>query len=188
MSDSIQNSIDENYKGRLQEYCHLRNLGDPTYEVTQHGSPNEPSWSVEIQYGQARHITPEALRGSKRFAEQMAAKQALDAIELRQEAFLAGSTLQDEAFEPEESEPQPASAPIEKADLPPVDAPVELVASALNVASQRVADATRRNPKYRETFASRKDYEVYARDVAELTVQIVRELITAAESNNVEIT
>ena len=188
MSDTNHDSIDENYKGQLQEYCHLRNLGDPTYEVTQFGSPNEPSWSVEINYGGSRHVTPEPLSGSKRFAEQMAAKQALERIETRRKAFLAGSPLQDYASEPEESEPEPQSFPVREENLPPVDAPVELVAAALNVASQRLADASRRGAKYRDSFASEKDYEVYARDVAELTAHIVRELITAAESNNVKIT
>ena len=72
--------------------------------------------------------------------------------------------------------------------MPPIDAPIELVATALNVASQRLAGASRRSAKYRETSNSKRDNEVYARNVAELTVQIVRELITAAESNNVKFT
>ena len=188
MSDIKTDSIDENYKGILQEYCHQRNLGDPIYEVTQFGSPNEPSWSVEIIYGGSRHVTPEPLPGSKRFAEQMAAKQALESIETRQKAFLAGSPLQDYTSEPEESQPEILVPAVEKENLPPVDAPVELVAAALNVASQRLADASRRGAKYRESFASKKDYDIYARDLAELTAQIVRELITAAESNNIKIT
>ena len=188
MSDSTPNSIGENYKGLLQEYCHERNLGDPAYEVTQFGSPNEPSWCVEVKYGDARHTTTEPLRGSKRFAEQIAAKQALEMIESRQEAFLSGKSLENNPSDAAELEFEAAFTPVEKADLPPIDAPVELVAAALDVASHRLAGASRRGAKYRETSDSKRDNEVYARNVAELTVQIVRELITAAESNNVRFT
>lgn len=188
MSHTNSNLIAENYKGLLQEYCHVRNLGDPSYEVTQFGSPNEPSWGVEVRYGRARHSTPEPLHGSKRLAEQIAAKQVLDILELRQEAFLAGKPLEDNAPDTTESESEAHSDIIEKAELLPIDAPVELVATALTVASQRMAGASRRGAKYRESSNSKKDNEIYARNVAELTVQIVRELITAAESNNVKIT
>ena len=85
MSDTTANTIVENYKGILQEYCHVRNLGDPLYEVTRYGSPNEPSWYVTIKYGQSSHTTSEPLPGSKRLAEQMAAKQVLEILESRQE-------------------------------------------------------------------------------------------------------
>ena len=188
MSDSTPNSTVENYKGLLQEYCHERNLGDPAYEVTQFGSPNEPSWCVEVKYGDARHTTTEPLRGSKRFAEQIAAKQALEMIESRQEAFLSGKSLENNPSDAAELEFEAAFTPVEKADLSPIDAPVELVAAALDVASHRLAGASRRGAKYRETSDSKRDNEVYARNLAELTVQIVRELITAAESNNVKFT
>ena len=188
MSDSASNSFVENYKGLLQEYCHVRNLGDPSYEVTQFGSPNEPSWGVEIRYGRARHSTPEPLHGSKRLAEQIAAKQVLELLELRQEAYLAGKSLENDASDTTESEPKAHSNFVEGADLPPIDAPLELVATALTVANQRMAGASRRGAKYRESSDSKRDNEIYARNLAELTVQIVRELITAAESNNVKIT
>ena len=188
MSDNTPNSIVENYKGLLQEYCHERNLGDPSYEVTQFGSPNEPRWGVEVKYGEARHTTTEPLRGTKRFAEQVAAKQALDMIESRREAFLSGKSLENNPSDAAEFESKGHFNPVEKVDLPPIDAPIELVATALNVASQRLAGASRRSAKYRETSNSKRDNEVYAQNVAELTVQIVRELVSSAESNNVRFT
>ncbi len=185
MSDTNSNLIVENYKGLLQEYCHVRNLGDPSYEVTQFGSPNDPSWGVEVRYGRARHSTPEPLRGSKRIAEQIAAKQVLDILELRQEAFLTGKSLEDNSPDTTESESEAHSNFVVEADLSPIDAPVELVATALTVASQRMAGASRRGAKYRESSDSKRDNEIYARNLAELTVQIVRELMSTAESNNV---
>ena len=188
MFDTDSSSIDENYKGLLQEYCHVRNLGDPSYEVTQFGSPNEPSWGVEVRYGGARHSTPEPLRGSKRLAEQIAARQVLEILESRQEAFLAGDSLEDNESATAAFTHEAQSNSIEEAALPPIDAPVELVATALTVASQRMAGVSRRGAKYRESSDSRKDNELYARNLAELTVQIVRELTAAAESNNVKIT
>ena len=188
MSDTNSNLIVENYKGLLQEYCHVRNLGDPSYEVTQFGSPNEPSWGVEVRYGGARHSTPEPLCGSKRFAEQIAAKQVLEILKSRQEAFLAGKSLENNSSDAVEFTSKLHSNPGEEANLPPIDAPVELVATALSVASQRMAGASRRGAKYRESADSKRDNEIYARNVAELTVQIVRELAAAVESNNIKIT
>ena len=187
MSDTDSNPIIENYKGLLQEYCHVRNLGDPSYEVTQFGSPNKPSWGVEVRYGGARHSTPEPLRGSKRLAEQIAAKQVLDILKARQEAFLAGESIEKNPSDAAEFTSELHSNSIEEADLP-IDAPVELVATALTVASQRMAGASRRGAKYRESSDSKRDNEIYARNLAELTVQIVRELTAAAESNNIKIT
>ena len=166
----------------------MRNLGDPSYEVTQFGSPNEPSWGVEVRYGRARHSTPEPLRGSKRLAEQIAAKQVLEILELRQEAFLTGKPLENSAPDTAESTSEVHPNPGEVADLPPIDASVELVATALTVASQRMAGASRRGAKYRESSDSKRDNELYARNLAELTVQIVRELMSTAESNNVRFT
>ena len=188
MSDTNSNLIVENYKGLLQEYCHVRNLGDPSYEVTQFGSPNEPSWGVEVRYGRARHSTPEPLRGSKRLAEQIAAKQVLEILELRQEAFLTGKPMENNPSDVTETESEVPSIPVNGGDLPPIDAPVELVATALTVASQRMAGASRRGAKYRESSDSKRDNEIYARNLAELTVQIVRELMSTAESNNVRFT
>ena len=155
MSDTNSNLIVENYKGLLQEYCHVRNLGDPSYEVTQFGSPNEPSWGVEVRYGGARHSTPEPLRGSKRFAEQIAAKQVLEILKSRQEAFLAGKSLENNSSDAVEFTSKLHSNPGEEANLPPIDAPVELVATALSVASQRMAGASRRGAKYRESADSK---------------------------------
>ena len=188
MSDSTSSLIDENYKGLLQEYCHVRNLGDPSYEVTQFGSPNEPRWGVEVRYGQTRHSTPEPLRGSKRFAEQIAAKQVLEILESRQEAFLAGKSLGNKQSDAVQCVSELRSNPVGEANLSPIDAPVELVATAVTVASRRMAGASRRGAKYRESSDSSRDNEIYARNLAELTVQILRELVATAEANNVKIT
>ena len=188
MSDTASNSFVENYKGLLQEYCHVRNLGDPSYEVTQFGSPNEPSWGVEVKYGGTRHTTPEPLRGSKRLAEQIAAKQVLEILESRQKAFLAGEPMEKNSSDAAEFTSETHSNTGEEAHLPPIDAPVELVATALTAASQRMAGASRRGAKYRESSDSIRDNEIYARNLAELTMQIVRELMSTAESNNVRFT
>ena len=64
MTDAITDVVVENYKGILQEYCHVRNLGNLVYETVQHGSPNRPGWNVTIRYGQSSYVTPDLVLGS----------------------------------------------------------------------------------------------------------------------------
>ena len=78
MSEAVSDTMVENYKGILQQYCQKRALGDLTYETDQQGTPNEPSWIVIVKYGETTYTTPAPIRGSKRWAEQMAAKQVLE--------------------------------------------------------------------------------------------------------------
>ena len=93
MSKAVSNTTIENYKGLLQQYCQKRALGNLTYETDQQGTANEPSWIVTVKYGETTYTTPTPIRGSKRWAEKVAAKQILEQIELHQETFLAGDAV-----------------------------------------------------------------------------------------------
>ena len=127
MSEAISNTTVENYKGILQQYCQKRALGDLTYETDQQGTPNEPSWRVTVKYGETTYTTSAPIRGSKRWAEQVAAKQALEQIESCQEAFLAGCSEprshQDDSLETTETHEQST----EVSSPEPLYVPTELV-------------------------------------------------------------
>ena len=93
MSEAFSDTTVDNFKGILQQYCQQRALGNLIYETDQQGTPNEPSWIVTVKYGETAYTTPTPIRGSKRWAEKMAAKQVLEQIESHQEAFLAGNSI-----------------------------------------------------------------------------------------------
>ena len=87
---SEKESDDQNYKGLLQQYCQLRGVDPPTYGATQCGSSHQPSWLVTVEYGDESYKTPAPVVGSRKMAEQIAAKQIIKEIDITQEAFLAG--------------------------------------------------------------------------------------------------
>ncbi len=179
MSDAITDVVVENYKGILQEYCHVRNLENPAYETVQHGSPNKPSWNVTIRYGQSSYVTPDLVFGSKRVAEQTATKQLLELIEVRQEAFLAGKPL-DQLAE--------STAPKTQTDAQSEETlkiPIELLTTVLGIANHRLA-MPQGNIRSRDSSESKKSNQVFAENLANLTMTIVREVTKAAETANIQ--
>ena len=180
MSEAVSDTTVENYKGILQQYCQKRALGVLTYETDQQGTPNEPSWIVIVKYGETTYTTPAPIRGSKRWAEQMAAKQVLEQIESHQEAFLAGRSEprshQMDSVETTETHEQ--STEVSSPDS--LYVPTELVTTALGVANHRLA-GLQRGTRYRDSVESKQSNQVFAQSLAELTVQIVREVASAAE-------
>ena len=180
MSEAVSDTTVENYKGILQQYCQKRALGVLTYETDQQGTPNEPSWIVIVKYGETTYTTPAPIRGSKRWAEQMAAKQVLEQIESHQEAFLAGRSEprshQMDSVETTETHEQ--STEVSSPDS--LYVPTELVTTALGIANHRLA-GLQRGTRYRDSVESKQSNQVFAQSLAELTVQIVREVASAAE-------
>ena len=185
MSEAISNTAVENYKGILQQYCQKRALGDLTYETNQQGTPNEPSWIVTVKYGETTYTTSAPIRGSKRWAEQMATKRALEQIESRQEAFLAGCSEsrshQGDAVETTEMHEQST----EVSSPEPLYVPTELVTTALGIANHRLA-GLQRGTRYRDSVESKQGNQAFAQHLAELTMQIVREIANAAEASGVK--
>ena len=180
MSETVSKTTVENYKGILQQYCQKRALGDLTYETDQQGTPNEPSWIVIVKYGETTYTTPAPICGSKRWAEQMATKQVLEQIESHQEAFLAGRSEprshQMDSVETTETHEQ--STEVSSPDS--LYVPTELVTTALGIANHRLA-GLQRGTRYRDSGESKQSNQVFAQSLAELTVQIVREVASAAE-------
>ena len=176
MSEIVSDTTVENYKGLLQQYCQKRALGNLTYETDQQGTPNEPSWIVTVKYGETTYTTPSPIRGSKRLAEMTAAKQILEQIESHQEAFLVGDTV-DITETPEHS--TEVSAPES------LCVPTELVTTALGIANHRLA-GSQRGTRYRDSVESKQGNQVFAQNLAEFTMQIVREVANAAEASGVK--
>ena len=180
MSEAVSDTTVENYKGILQQYCQKRALGDLIYETNQQGTPNEPSWIVTVKYGETTYTTPAPIRGSKRLAEKIAAKQILEQIESHQETFLAGSSEsrshQDDSFETTDIQEQ--STEVSSADS--LYVPTELVTTALGIANHRLA-GSQRGTRYRDSVESKQGHQAFAQHLAELTMQIVREVANAAE-------
>lgn len=171
MSEAISDTMVEDYKGILQQYCQKRALGNLTYETDRQGTPNEPSWIVTVKYGETTYTTPAPIRGSKRTAEKIAAKQILELMESHQEAFLAGESSA-------KSKTQERSA--EMSSLEPLYVPTELVTTALGIANHRLA-GSQRGTRYRDSTEAKQSNQRFAQNLAELTMQIVREVANAAE-------
>ena len=175
MSEVVSNTAVENYKGILQQYCQKRVLGNLTYETDQQGTPNEPSWIVTVKYGETTYTTPALIRGSKRWAEKMAAKQILEQIESHQDAFLAGDSV-------ETTETHEQSTEISSPE--PLYAPTELVTTALGIANHRLS-GQQRGTRYRDSVESKQSNQAFAQNLADLTMQIVREVANAAKASGV---
>ncbi|MBI1923180.1 hypothetical protein HYR99_02905 [Candidatus Poribacteria bacterium] len=186
MSEIIT-STTENYKSLLQQYCQVRHLSNPGYETTQHGPPNEPSWTVTVKYGQSTYTTPEPIRGSKKLAEQIAAQQILETIESRQEAFLAGEPDDEVGLAEGGDSDSEIALPEEKTSSARDGyVPIELVTSALGIANHRLSEL-RRGTRYRESIESRQASQTFAKNLAELTIMIVRAVVNAAEEANIKL-
>lgn len=187
MSEITTQSEIQNYKGILQQLCHARNLREPVYESIQQGKPETPSWIVTVTYGQSSYITPTPIRGSKRLAEQMAAEQVLETIESRQEAFLAGNPLngEPEAVQSVEAVTEVELPTSETPSTETLTVPIELVSSALGIANHRLV-TLRSGTRYREVAESNNASQMFAQNLADLTMRIVREVVTAAERSNIK--
>lgn len=185
MSEAVSDATIENYKGLLQQYCQKRGVGDLTYEADQRGTPNEPSWVVTVKYGQTTYTTPSPIRGSKRGAEKIAAKQVLEQIESHQESFVAGfsrsRSYQDDSTVTTEVEEQSTEVTLPD----PLYVPIELVTAALGIANHRLA-GMQRGTRYRDSVDSKRGNQAFAQHLAELTMQIVREVANAADISGVK--
>ena len=169
MADLATDEILENYKGLLIQYCQERGMNQPTYSETQHGPADAPRWQVKVSYGDRVHETPEPIPGSKRFAHQVAAQQALAEIDSRRENFLAGDVVDNITALPVSD-----SAPA----LIPLEAPMSLVSSALTIANERLT--TSQPTRYRTLT----DAE-FAQKLSKLTLEIVRNLLETAEKQEI---
>ncbi len=185
MSEAVSGETVENYKGILQQHCQKWALRDLTYETDQQGTPNEPIWVVTVKFGETTYTTPAPIRGSKRWAEQMAAKQALEQIESHQEAFLAGGSesRSDQGNLVETIEMQGQPTVVSSPDS--LYVPTELVTTALGIANHRLA-GQQRGTRYRDSVESKRSNEAFAQHLAKLTMQIVREIANAAEASGVK--
>ena len=176
MSEAVSNTTVENYKGILQQYCQKRALGDLIYETDRQGTSDEPSWIVTVKYGETSYTTPAPIYGSKRLAEKIAAKQVLEQIESHQEAFLVSDSV-------DTSETDEQSTEVSSIEL--LYVPTELVTAALGIANHRLA-GQQRGTRYRDSVDSKRSNQAFAQNLADLTMQIVREVAGAAEVSGVK--
>lgn len=162
---------DGNYKGLLIQYCQERGLSQPRFSETQHGTPDAPSWKVTVYYGDRVHETEDPIPGAKKGAHQFAAKQVLEAINENRERLLAGEMDAPDDVITEGVEISTSMEPLEVA-LP-------LVTSALTIANERLG--TSQPSRYRGV----SDTE-FSRKLSQLTMQIVRDLMKAADEANIK--
>ena len=185
MSEAVSEPTVENYKGILQQYCQKWTLRDLTYETDQQGTPNEPSWVVTVKFGDTTYTTPAPIRGSKRWAEQMAAKQLLEQMESHQEAFLAGCS-EPRSHQGDSVKTPEMQAPSREVSSPdPLNVPTELVTTALGIANHRLA-GQQRGTRYRDSLESKRSNQAFAQHLAALTMEIVREIANAADASGVK--
>ena len=172
---------DGNYKGLLIQYCQERGLDQPRFTETQHGTPDAPSWKVTVHYGDRVHETTEPIPGAKKGAHQFAAKQVLDSINENRERLLTGdATTENNDCQNEIDKEIVAQENIEKqTHFEPIDVSWELVTSSLAIANERLTSA---QPGRYRTISDAE----FSRKVAQLTMQIVRELAKAADEASIE--
>lgn len=171
MADLATGEILENYKRLLIQYCQERGLPQPTYTETQSGPADAPRWQVKVSYGDRVHETPEPIPGSKKFAHQVAAQQALADINLRRESFLAGDTA-------DSITALPASDAAPVFTTTPLEVPISLVSNALTIANERLT--TSQPTRYRTLT----DAE-FSQKLSKLTLEIVRSLLETAEKQEI---
>ncbi len=171
MADLATGEIVENYKGLLIQYCQERGLSQPTYTETQSGPADAPCWQVKVSYGDRVHETPEPIPGSKKFAHQVAAQQALAEITSRRESFLAGDLA-------DRITALPVSDAALTPTLTPLEVPISLVSSALTIANERLT--TSQPTRYRTLT----DAE-FSQKLSKLTLEIVRSLLKTAEKQEI---
>ncbi|RKU25023.1 hypothetical protein C6497_16750 [Candidatus Poribacteria bacterium] len=159
-----------NYKGLLIQYCQERGMNHPRFTETQHGTADAPSWKVTVEYGDRVHETMYPIPGAKKEAHQFAAKEILESINENRERLLTGEENTDDNSIPESLEEQPIES---------TNVPLSLFTSALTVANERLGSS--QPSRYR----SITDVE-YSQKLAQLTIQIVTDLVKAADKSNIE--
>ena len=162
---------DGNYKGLLIEYCQERGLSQPRFSETQHGTPDAPSWKVTVHYGDRIHEMSDPIPGSKKEAHQFAAKQVLDTITENRERLLT-----DEVETQDNIGQESVEVPVV---IEPLEVALPLITSAIAIANERLSAS--QPSRYR----SISDAE-FSRKLAQLTMQIVRDLAKAADEANIE--
>ncbi len=170
MANTANGGTSENYKGLLIQYCQERGLDHPTYTETQIGTADAPQWQVKVSYGDHVHETPEPVAGSKKFGHQVASQQVLAKINLRRESFLAGETA--EITTRSASEVEDAFAPESK----PIEVPMPLLSNALTIANERLTGS---QPSRYRTLTDAE----FSDKLSKLTLKIVRDLLTEAETD-----
>jgi len=178
-----------NYKGLLQQYCLGRYPSPPIYETrpaeiaTVEG---KTQWMVQIKYAKQTFETPYAIAGTKKQAEQEAAKLLMAEIESKQNAFLSG---EDFPLDTDQSFPAAKVDDGSQEVTAPISVPSELVTTALQVASQQLlatSQPSRKGP-YRQLSPANNVHQNFVRDVGRLTIQIVRSVVEASyESGKVD--
>ena len=178
-----------NYKGLLQQYCLGRYPSPPVYETSQvevATVEGKAQWIVQIKYAKQTFETPCAIAGTKKQAEQEAAKLLMAEIESRQNAFLSG---EDFPSDTDLSFPVAEIGDGAQETATPISVPSELVTTALQVASRQLSATSQPSRKgpYRQLPPANNAHQDFVRDVGRLTIQIVRSVVEASyESGKVD--
>lgn len=178
-----------NYKGLLQQYCLGRYPSPPVYETSQvevATVEGKAQWIVQIKYAKQTFETPCAIAGTKKQAEQEAAKLLMAEIESRQNAFLSG---EDFPSDTDQSFPAAKIDDGSQETTAPISVPSELVTTALQVASRQLSATSQPSRKgpYRQLPPVNNAHQDFVRDVGRLTIQIVRSVVEASyESGKVD--
>ena len=172
MTNTANGGASENYKGLLIQYCQERGLDQPLYTETQLGPADAPQWQVKVSYGNHVHETPEPVPGSKKFAHQVASEQVLAEINSRRESFLAGEIVEKATGSVAEAEDVSVTA------SEPVEVSMPLLSTALTIANERLISA---HPSRYRTLTDAE----FSDKLSKLTLQIVRDLLTESEMDNI---
>lgn len=167
---------DGNYKGLLIQYCQERGLNQPRFTETQHGTPDAPSWKVTVHYGDKVHETSDPIPGAKKGAHQFAAKQVLDEINENRQRLLSGDVTTEDDISQDNIDEDIIEI---QSQTEQIDVPLELVTGAMTIANERLGSA---QPGRYRTISDAD----FSRKVAQLTMQIVRDLVKAADEANVQ--
>ena len=180
-----------NYKGDLQHYCQKQDLMIPTYDAVQKGVPNAPTWIVTVKWGDSEYTTPEPIQDSKKFAEQIAAKQVLELLKAEAVQIEQSEAPDSEGIDANSVSEESEVTLIEDSQSPTIDAPnsekhvvsVELVTTALRIANDRLS-GLKRERRYAGAAGNATNFPD---QLAKLTMEIVKAVQNAAEAGRIEI-
>lgn len=217
-----------NPKGQLTEYCQKRGMMAPTYASERSGPDNAPSWKVTVTWGTDSSHKTEPVSGSKKQAEQEAARQALAVMEAEDqetsdqetenrrmamkeghghvekteqasEAFVSGGfasgSLEPQKFDEALAERTETTSTIDasssmphRESLEPITVPIDLVTTALGIANHRWTELKRDQERTRGRHQGGTQTDAqYAKAVAQLAMELVREVDAAAKRDGAEI-
>ncbi len=179
-------------KSKLNQYCQQRGISPPEYTTENVGTAHEPIWDVTVTWADQTY-TELHLSGSKKDVEQMVAEQALERIEAERQAqlettkehssaFVSGGFA--EAFDEVQQQKEEAVEPTSASENKPITVPVEMLTTALGIANHRWGERKRAREKGRQgrPYAGSAETDAqFAAEVAQLAVELVRELHGAAE-------